>query len=384
MMRARLLAVAALGFLLAACGGKKLHPYQEAVERKPDPEIGVMEGLSTLWKVDVGGGDRIGYTSIRPAVSDDAVFFADPDGDVVRIDIEDGSLGWKVKASSDINAGTGSDGSLVAVGLVSGSVAVFDAGTGEPLWEKEIDLEVSAPPLGAAGVVAVRTSDGTVMGLDAADGEEHWRFQRTVPGLTLRGDAPMVALGTGLLTGFANGKLVASDLVTGRVFWEKIVSLARGRNEIERLNDADAPPLVAGRDIYAATYGGTILAIRAEDASDRWVAKVSTRRPMDADRHLLFVTDDRGTVIALDRGSGQEVWRQDALQGHGVSGPVLFDIYLVVGTLDGDLYFLDPDDGTLAGRYPAVDGAVIAMEASGDRLLVASSAGEIAAVSFTY
>ncbi|MEA3291202.1 MAG: PQQ-binding-like beta-propeller repeat protein, partial [Pseudomonadota bacterium] len=266
----------------------------------------------------------------------------------------------------------------------NGGVAALDAESGEPLWEKDLDLEVSAPPVIASGIVAVRTSDGSVIGLDEISGDEVWRYQRSVPGLTLRGDAPMVVVANGLLTGFANGKLVASDLESGRVFWEKVVSLARGRNEIERLNDVDAPPLVAERDIYVSTYRGGVLAMGAEDARDIWQAPVSTRRAMDADRRQLYITNELGSVIALDRESGEPVWQQDALQGHGVSGPVLFDIYLAVGTLDGVVYLLDPDDGSLAGKSPAVGGSVIAMRANSDRLLVASSEGEVAALSFTY
>ncbi|MEA3291203.1 MAG: PQQ-binding-like beta-propeller repeat protein, partial [Pseudomonadota bacterium] len=113
------MAVLVLALAVAACGGgKKLHPYQEPVAQKPDPEVSVVEDLQKIWKIDVGGGDRIGYTNLRPAVVDDAIFFADPNGDVVRIDAETGSTVWQVRLDSDINAGVGSDGGLVVVGLV--------------------------------------------------------------------------------------------------------------------------------------------------------------------------------------------------------------------------------------------------------------------------
>jgi outer membrane protein assembly factor BamB len=70
------------------------------------------------------------------------------------------------------------------------------------------------------------------------------------------------------------------------------------------------------------------------------------------------LTDDRGTVQALDRATGATYWKMDKLYGRQVSAPVVVGRFVAVGDFEGYVHFLHREDGALAARL-ATDGSPI-------------------------
>ena len=73
------------------------------------------------------------------------------------------------------------------------------------------------------------------------------------------------------------------------------------------------------------------------------------------DNRYLYLTDDKGSIQALDKTTGASVWKQDKLAQRFPSGPAIVGDYLGVVDAEGYLHFLDRNDGSLAGRV-ATDG----------------------------
>ena len=198
---------------------------------------------------------------------------------------------------------------LVVLGTEGGKVVALDAQSGKKRWESDVSSEVLAPPTGDAGVVVVRTQDGKLYGMAADDGHHLWIYERSVPALTLRGTgAPLTYRGM-VLTGFAGGKLVANNLQTGHDLWEATVAQPHGRNEIDRLVDIDAKPVVADNDLYAGAYQGRVAAIDLGTGRVRWTRELSSYRRLGVDSKNVYLTDDESHVLALDRATGAERWR---------------------------------------------------------------------------
>jgi outer membrane protein assembly factor BamB len=63
------------------------------------------------------------------------------------------------------------------------------------------------------------------------------------------------------------------------------------------------------------------------------------------------VSDDRGTVQALDRSNGRSVWKQEKLAYRQVSLPLPSNNAIVVGDLEGFVHFLARDSGAFVTRY---------------------------------
>src|SRR6202012_2340545 len=106
------------------------------------------------------------------------------------------------------------DGKLV-VGTTDGDVIALDAQSGQHLWTTNVAAEILAAPAVSPRLVLVRGVNGKLHALAMGDGHEMWQQQQTVPKLSLRGTASPVVAGDVAVTGFDNGRVVASALNDG-------------------------------------------------------------------------------------------------------------------------------------------------------------------------
>jgi outer membrane protein assembly factor BamB len=72
----------------------------------------------------------------------------------------------------------------------------------------------------------------------------------------------------------------------------------------------------------------------------------------------VYMSDARGTVLAMDKNTGATIWKQDKLLARSVSAPVQLSLFVAVGDYEGYVHFLDRDDGGFAVRL-ATDGSQI-------------------------
>ncbi len=374
----------ACALLLSACGGKEKETewgvYNEPVERTELPQSAGVRELTVNWNRDIGDSGEDGYAIIRPAIGNGGIFVANRAGDVLRLDPADGKVVWRRDLDHSIYTGVGLGEGLVFAGLDDGTLVALDAGSGEPQWESSIRRQISAIPVAGSGRVIVRTADGMVIGIDPSDGDQVWSVQRTVPGLSLHGDSKPLVSGDTVITGMANGRIMANAVVNGRDFWETDLSFVGGTNELEQLTDIDASPVLQGAGLYAATYQGDVVAVDIQTSSIRWRRAVSTRLPLEVDGDALFVTGALGDVVALATSDGEVLWETDIFRGRGMSNPVALAERVVVGDADGNLYLLAREDGSLLQTSRIDRGAVVSLIGLGDSLLAFTADGAVVMV----
>ena len=73
------------------------------------------------------------------------------------------------------------------------------------------------------------------------------------------------------------------------------------------------------------------------------------------DARYLYVTDDKGAILALDKTTGASAWKQDKLAQRRPGGPQMIGDYVAVVDGEGYVHLLDTSDGSLVGRV-ATDG----------------------------
>jgi outer membrane protein assembly factor BamB len=113
-----------------------------------------------------------------------------------------------------------------------------------------------------------------------------------------------------------------------------------------------------------------------------WSRDFSSLAGIALDNRYLYLTDDKGSIHALDKSTGASVWKQDKLAVRFPSGPVLVGDYLGVVDGEGYLLLLDRGDGNLVGRV-ATDGAAALSQpiALGDAAIWQSMAGNLISAS---
>lgn len=371
-MRIRRLTGLGLALTLAlGCASRSVRePPAPLVEFEPEAKV------TSLWTADIGSATARHLTLV-PALVGDRLYAADAGGNVSAYAADSGRRLWRTDVGVPVSGATGAGDNLVLVATRKGAVIAIDQTTGRQVWRAAVSSEVLAPPAASRGVVVVQTIDGKLIGLSAADGKRVWLYDRVEPPLSVRGTSAPVIAGDLVLTGFASGRLVALQLRDGRLIWELAVSQPRGRNEIERLVDVDAPPLVRGDMLYAASYHGKLTAVDMRSGNITWSRDVSTHTGLAADAGYVFLTDEAGHVLAFDQRTGSSVWKQDKLRGRGLNAPVYIDRYVVVGDADGYVHWLAREDGHMVARYrvarrpvraPAVRGSDVLYLVAGDTL----------------
>ena len=101
---------------------------------------------------------------------------------------------------------------------------------------------------------------------------------------------------------------------------------------------------------------------------------------MTADWNNVYSTLATGELVALNRRSGAELWRQGALLRREPTVPVSFRTSVVVGDLDGYLHFFSNVDGEPVARVRAGKKAIIGTPlVVADTLLVQSDDGTVSA-----
>lgn len=324
--------------------------------QKPAELVVIRSAVSPkiLWQGSVGGGDK---SAFFPVAAGKVVYATGAAGQVTAFDTANGRQAMRLDAGQRLSGGVGAGDGLVLVGTPKGEVLAFDR-DGKPRWKAQLSGEVLAPPRVADDVVVVRAGDGRIFGLNTIDGKRKWLYQRATPALSVRTHAGVVIHRGAVFAGFPGGRLVAIALANGSVAWESVVALPRGTTELERVADITSPPVVDDHQACAVAFQGRVACFDTLRGTSIWARDLSSVAGMATDGRNFYITDDKNAVLALDKANGASIWKQDKLSGRGVSGPLAFGRYVVVGDLEGYVHFLSREDGSFAARI-ATDGSAI-------------------------
>ena len=316
------------------------------------------QAVRVLWSASIGRGENFAFS---PRIVGDSVYVAGRDGSVARLDASTGQPRWRTQAGSRLSAGVGSDGRLVVVASDEGEVFAFDAQSGTLRWRARVSSEVLATPDLSEDIVLVRSADSRVFALNADDGKRRWVYQRAGAALSVRTPAGLTARSGAVFAGFPGGRLVAVSLANGNAAWEAAVAAPRGATELERVTDVVGEPALLGREVCAAAYQGRVACYDAQTGNAIWAREASTLTGVSVDARYAYLSDARGSVQALDRSSGQSVWKQDRLSYRQLSLPLPLGAEIVVGDLQGYVHFLARDSGAFVARTPTDGGRILAI-----------------------
>ncbi len=314
----------------------------------PEPlaEIKQTSISKILWQTKVG---EAGDFEFSPTVEAGYAYAASAEGEIVKLDVSNGSQAWRVKVPEKLSGGVGAGGSLVLVGTQRGSIYAYDL-AGKLQWISRLSSEVLSAPKYFDGTVIVRTGDSRIFGINANDGSRKWVYDRTTPSLALRSSAGIAVDSGAVYAGFAGGKLVAIRADNGKLLWEASVAQPKGVTEIERIADITSLPFVDGPLVYAVAYQGRIAAVDRVSGRIVWNRDISSLSGLNAEDGRIFVSHAAGSVYALEYTSGKTFWRQAALKNRQLTAPMPMGSLLAIGDIEGYVHFLSREDGALASR----------------------------------
>jgi len=133
-------------------------------------EIKQTASVKVLWQAKLGD---TGIYDFTPAVEAGYAYVANAEGELSKLDINNGAQAWRVNVGEKITGGVGVGGSLVIVGTQKGSIYAYDI-SGKLQWKSRLSSEVLSAPKYFDGLVVVRTGDNRIYGINANDGSRKW------------------------------------------------------------------------------------------------------------------------------------------------------------------------------------------------------------------
>lgn len=307
-----------------------------------------------------------------------------------------GILERTIDVDSGVRSGPVVAGGLIYIGGQSRILAI-EADTGELAWESPASGPVHGVPAIAGGRLYLGNLNKRVFALDAATGEEVWTFA---------GDSPFpgtMAIEDGIVYAASRGGNVhALDAETGRRLWTVGLDSA-----------AVAPVAVDDGRLLAASSGG-VLFIRNGRTGDKRsrirTGSVLVAPPTAVDGFVFLISD--GGILAFDsqtrelpgRYPAELIWAQLWIWGfplpdpqhhaglqwgfHPASigagsfehPPTVAPEALYLGTGEGEVLALSPEDGSLLWRADFGSPVVMPTVLAGDLLILAQESGWIRAV----
>lgn len=340
--------------LLAGCGTRLGGIFSKDSDDASAPaelvEFDARLQVETLWQRRVGDGERQLGLYMAPTLAEGRVYVADAGGSLMALEAGSGQDIWSNDTGLRLSSAPGVGAGVVVATSLDGEVVAFDADSGSERWRTRVSSEVISQPAVGSGLAVVRSIDGRVFGFDLADGNRRWVFERTTPALALRGkSAPLIGQGMAYV-GYEDGVLVAVRLQDGLRVWEQRLSEPQGRSEIERLADVGGPMQLGLNEIYAASYGGQLVAIQAQNGQPLWARDLQSYAGVALSGRFLVAGDVESTLWAIDRTNSTALWRQEALRNRWVTTPAVHAEHVLVGDSEGYVHWFDLQSGAPAAR----------------------------------
>ena len=315
--------------------------------------------IEKLWSSSTGVGANEQTVKLVPAIHNQKIITADREGLVQARHLATGDKVWEFETDIKLSGGIGLGNETVILGSSNADVIALNSDTGDKLWSVRVSSEVLTIPIIAKNVVIVRTTDGSITALSEQTGAKLWSYEHAVPALSLRGTGAPLIVGDKVIAGYDNGKMIALDLKNGKYIWETVISIPKGRTEVERLVDLDADPLEINDVIYLASYRGGIAAISASDGDGMWSNEnISSHSGLSHDFRYLYLTDSKSHIWQVDQRSGGGLWQQKDLHHRHLTAPATYQNYVVVGDFEGYLHWLSSSDGRQLGRIQITDSPI--------------------------
>jgi outer membrane protein assembly factor BamB len=319
-------------------------------------QLEVIPPARMLWKAGVEEGQAAVFL---PVFENGTVYVASTDGLLVRFNATTGKASGVIDTKHKLSGGVGTGDGLLLVGTFKGEVLAFDEKSGNRLWKAQVSTEVLSPPHAANGMVVIRTGDGRIFSLEASSGKRKWIYQGATPSLTVRSFAGVLISDDTVYAGFAGGKLVAINSSTGSVTWEAAVARPKGASELERIADITSLPVMDEQQVCAVAYQGRVACFEITTGNQIWAQDVSSNAGLAMDNHYLYVSENKGALVAYDKKDGTRIWTQSLLDGIRLSPPLVRDARIVVGDSLGYVNLIRNDNGAIVARSLTDEGAIV-------------------------
>lgn len=169
-------------WIRALAGGGQIGAGQQAIYIAHKGSVSALSktGGALLWSAK--SGETFG-TVPSPAITNNYVYVANTQGQVLALDTRNGQVAWAYQTSGWIMSTPAQIGQLVVFGTNGNEVVALDASSGYVRWSAKVDGPVWAKPSGAGenmqSLIVVGANDKYIHAFDPGTGMQVWEYPAT-------------------------------------------------------------------------------------------------------------------------------------------------------------------------------------------------------------
>ena len=330
-----------------------------------------------------------------PAIKGGRVYLTTLDKRVVALDAATGITIWEHETVAPVDSSPTVAGGMVFYGARNKRVIALDAATGDVKWEfVTTGNPTMGSPLVKDGVVYIGSGDSNIYALDASTGQKRWDFPTEdwiINTPALSGDMLAVASLDGWLTIY--------DTDTGK----KRFSFGGFSQEVM------GSPIIVEDSVYVTYRNGLLASVNLREKEVlfesrwyrlklqlwiwnmighpglprgvNWVAQLGSTliTTPTADEDKIYVPTQGGMLFAVDRLTGERLWRFES-GTFSLSTPTVVQNIVLVGDSDGKLHAVDKDSGEEQWTLQIAEDSTSTPVLAGGTLYLASKDGTLYAV----
>ncbi len=346
--------------------------------------IQVSDNLNFAWSSDIGDGASDDIRLIgSPIVATGRVYAMDTGSNVSAFDVKSGKQLWRAALTPDyedddhISGGLAFEDGKIYVTTGFAQVIALDAGNGKELWRKSLPGPMHTAPTVRGGRVFVMTVDSRLYALNGATGEELWNYTGIAEIASLLGGASPAVDGGVVVAPFSSGDLVALKVENGRVLWTQSLTTTRRTDVVSALAHIRGRPIIDRGRVFAISHGGLMIAIDLRSGRRIWDKEIGgLSSPWVAGDYIFLLTND-AEIAAISRDSGAIHWVQTLPQFEDPetrdfpivwNGPILASDRLIVASSVGEVYAVSPYNGRIMGKIDMPSGISVPPIIAGGRV----------------
>lgn len=351
---------------------KEYYDPQGKAEKYPDFSVNqTYDKVKREWLIQTGVGI---YCS--PAVGHGQVFVGDDLGQLTAYRMKDGKKGWTFHTGKRIVGGPAVKDETVVVGSADGHIYGLNAATGELRWK----VAAAGPVLGAITIdgdkAYVGASDGTFRAIQIQTGEVVWSYT----GVKGYVECQPLIDGDNVVFGAWDNTLYALNKHTGKEVWKWTGGLTR-----MHFSPAAVWPVAAHRKIFIADPKRALTAINRETGETVWRTYQSQVREsigISEDRERIYAKTMNDSIVCYSavEDKPKQVWATSVGFGYEHAPSMLMEKEQTVygSTKEGLLFALDARSGALLWKHKVGNSLINTVCPLGkNKVLFTATSGEV-------
>ena len=368
--------------------------------------------LTLKWKVKLDGNATESRSLTLPVTDGQYLYALTGMGQVVKIMKTTGQKIWTKNISVDgtplatLGGGLCLSNEFILVSTAMGDALCLNKKTGEILWRRALSAPARGQPFCTGDKAFFLTVNNHLETLNIDTGTPLWAHAGILESTSLLG-AGAVQLSRGnVIVPYTSGEVFSIDQESGQAQWVQSLSSITSLNEMQRLSQVKAQPIVDNQHIYLTSNGGIFMAVDKESGYVVWQRDFGSAHTPAQGMNVLFAitTDER--LICVHKKTGKVKWIRplahpqaqlddapedietmntstEKAQTLTWSSPMLAGGKLLVFSSDGTILFINPTTGRLKDTLKLPSALPIGGIIVENNLYVATQTGQLFAYAGT-